>query len=146
MAMQTKQPTHSRQAAPPVRVILREVHQRIECGACYRPFRAGDAATLSPERQPYCERCAELLRLSPQAKPRTLADLAALPPVRVFSMAGPCLTAYRFVKPNRTTYKLAYQNGDRVAFRNEWKGGVHVAPCPSCTDHPHTQYPHGYLD
>lgn len=69
--------------------------------------------------------------------------------VRRFSAYGPCLTEGEFVK--RTARYVVF---------NTWKGGrdytgpqrrvacdaVHVEPCPSCADHPRTQYPHGYMD
>lgn len=69
-----------------------------------------------------------------------------LPHVRVFSRCGPCLTYYRRVRTNRTTITLAYRNGSGVSLDRAYKGSVHEEPCPSCTDHPRTQYPEGYMD
>jgi hypothetical protein len=66
--------------------------------------------------------------------------------VREFSAYGPCLTLGKLV--GRTKKFYAY---------DEWKGGkryegrrrvlqrsTHIEPCPSCRDHPKTQYPNGY--
>lgn len=128
-------------------LVLREIKQPVDCDACYKPFHAGDTVTLDPKGKPMCRECAVLLKLPCCSRPpRNHVELSLLPAVRVFSMAGPCLTMYRLVKANRTTYKLAYRNGDGVSLENVHKGSVHIAPCPSCTDHPRTQYPHGYMD
>ena len=69
-----------------------------------------------------------------------------LKPVRISSMCGPCLTYYRKVKENRTTITVAFQNGSGRSCERVHKGFVHEEPCSSCTDHPKTQYPNGYMD
>jgi hypothetical protein len=61
--------------------------------------------------------------------------------VRFFSTAGPCLPA-TVVRVNRTTYTLNFYGSKQY----ERHSRVHVEPCPSCTDHARTQYPHGYMD
>lgn len=75
--------------------------------------------------------------------------------VREFSRAGPCITLGKLTKETPRFWIYA-----------TWKGGTnygpdehrvskqvpgrycpaHVTPCPSCTDHPKTQYPNGYMD
>ncbi len=69
--------------------------------------------------------------------------------VRQFSPCGPCLTLGKLVRST-----------ERFRVFTEWQGradftgrerriaceSVHLAPCPSCTDHPGTQYPNGYID
>ena len=59
--------------------------------------------------------------------------------VRFFSMAGPCLPA-TVIRENRTTYTLNFYGNKKL----ESKSLVHADPCPSCTDHPQSQYPRGY--
>ncbi len=88
----------------------------------------------------------------PPAANSNVAAVPALPArvmVRRFSPCGPCLTEGAFVR--RTA---------RFVVFTEWKSGndftgrekrlacesVHTEPCPSCTDHPRTQYRHGYMD
>ena len=66
--------------------------------------------------------------------------------VRVFSSAGPCLRFYEFVKENKKTVTLRYKNGDNYSYRREVKSWVHTEPCSSCSDHPQTQYPNGYMN
>ena len=75
--------------------------------------------------------------------------------VREFSAIGPCLTLGKLVRET-----------PRFWVFNPWKGGQlygteekriskrtperysrsHVESCPSCRDHPRTQYPNGYMD
>lgn len=69
--------------------------------------------------------------------------------VRQFSACGPCLSLGKLLRST-----------PRFRVFNEWRGGgdftgrerriacasVHLDPCPSCTDHPQTQYPNGYMD
>lgn len=69
-----------------------------------------------------------------------------LVPVRVFSRCGPCLTQFRRVRTNRTTVTLGFKNGSGYSLDRAYKGSVHEEPCPSCEDHPNTQYPDGYMD
>lgn len=68
------------------------------------------------------------------------------PRVRVFSRCGPCLRQYRHVRTNRTTVTVAFRNGSGYSLERAYKGSVHEEPCPSCEDHPRTQYPDGYMD
>lgn len=65
--------------------------------------------------------------------------------VRKFSMAGPCLTQGELVRETAKFY----------VFRDKYRGNVerklaknraHIEPCHSCTDHPQTSYPYGYMD
>ena len=61
--------------------------------------------------------------------------------VRFFSMVGPCLTA-TVIRRNRTTYTLNFCGSKHY----EQHALVHDTPCHSCTDHPRSQYPNGYMD
>ena len=66
--------------------------------------------------------------------------------VRKFSLAGPCLTLGTLFR--ETSNFLVYEErryGDRL-HRRVAKAKVHTEPCPSCRDHPQTQYPNGYMD
>jgi len=76
----------------------------------------------------------------------TREEFEKLPPVRVWSPVGPCLTFYRLWKENKKTYTLVFWNGDRPAYERVPKFKVHTEPCTSCTDHPQTMYPNGYMD
>ena len=76
----------------------------------------------------------------------TKAEFLKLPTVRVTSSAGPCLTHYRMVRRNKTTVTVACENGDGISTRKVYAFQVHFEPCPCCTDHPRTSYPHGYMD
>jgi hypothetical protein len=58
--------------------------------------------------------------------------------VRFFSMCGPCIPA-TVRKVNRVTVEMAL-------YGKIEKYLVHTKPCPSCTDHPRTQYRDGYMD
>lgn len=74
------------------------------------------------------------------------ACFAGLPEVRIFSVCGPCLTGYRLVRWNGKTASVAWQNGSNLVIDRERRGAVHLRACPSCTDHPRSQYRDGYLD
>ena len=72
--------------------------------------------------------------------------------VRQFSAAGPCLTLGRLYR--QTDSYLYFQpvntpcaNPRRVlkCLPAHWSPH-HTEPCPSCRDHPRTQYPGGYHD
>ncbi len=114
-------------------------HLEACAGGCGQdlPSRHGD--------RPTCEACAQRRRL---------------PLLRRFSPAGPCLTLGRLVRETAKFYVyLAGRNGtsgpaaemiehriikdSREPYRYS---GAHVEPCLSCTDHPQTQYPNGYMD
>ena len=64
--------------------------------------------------------------------------------LREFNRAGPCVPLGGLVK--ETASRFHYRDHDgRV--RMCGKGhGRHLDPCPSCRDHPKTQYPEGYYD
>lgn len=63
--------------------------------------------------------------------------------VREFSMVGPCIRLGEFVK--RTPQRIFYRDRDgAVTCKTSRAGLVHTEPCPSCRDHPQTQYPDGY--
>lgn len=92
-----------------------------------------------------------------EAEARYLADLhnaqceAAPAPVivREFSAAGPCLRLGRLVKTTPQFFLFnPWQGGDRYGeeVRRIARRRHHIEPCPSCTDHPKTMYPHGYMD
>lgn len=75
--------------------------------------------------------------------------------VREFSKAGPCLALGRLVRETKQFYVFnPWRGGDkyedrerRITKRTEKRwSGAHVDPCPSCRDHPQTQYPNGYMD
>lgn len=71
--------------------------------------------------------------------------------LREFSAAGPCLT-YKYGEVVGETPKFwvyrARSNGygEEVGTRRVKKSSVHTEPCLSCTDHPETHYPYGYMD
>lgn len=70
--------------------------------------------------------------------------------LREFSAAGPCLTLGRVVRetPNFWFYRK-WRGGpdfDPAQTRAGKIPGRHTDPCPSCRDHPRTQYPNGYQD
>ena len=77
--------------------------------------------------------------------------------VRQFSRCGPCLTLGQVTKITPRFYFFdewrggdKYEGEKRVARDLSDNGGPwspnHVIPCPSCRDHPKTQYPHGSMD
>ncbi len=76
----------------------------------------------------------------------TKEEFEALPKVRVFSPVGPCLNYFRFVKWNTKTGTVVFWNGNEPSYRRFVKCWIHFEPCSSCVDHPHTQYPYGYMD
>jgi hypothetical protein len=65
--------------------------------------------------------------------------------VREFSRCGPCIPLGRFIKrtPKRVFYLDDYGN---VTCKTSRGHLVHTEPCPSCQDHPQTQYPNEYDD
>jgi hypothetical protein len=74
--------------------------------------------------------------------------------VRQFSRCGPCLTLGRLTKETAQFYCFdewcggdVFQGAKRVRkeLPGQWSPN-HVEPCPSCRDHPRTQYPNGYQD
>jgi hypothetical protein len=69
--------------------------------------------------------------------------------VRQFSVCGPCIPQGRLVRQTAKFYVV--RDGDGREFKlmkrtPERYSPNHVEPCPSCMDHPKTQYPHGYMD
>ena len=69
--------------------------------------------------------------------------------VRRFSPCGPCLTEGKLVKSTARFYVYREWTGmDRFDGRERRvaKHSAHIEPCCSCTDHPSTVYPHGYMD
>lgn len=64
--------------------------------------------------------------------------------VRKFSPAGPCLTQGELVR--ETTKFLVIRDRYTGKVRRMAKDRVHTEPCHSCTDHPQTSYPYGYMD
>jgi hypothetical protein len=79
---------------------------------------------------------------------RNLAAASDLVPgqtVRVWSMAGPCLPAL-LVRVNRTTATVRIGIVGEGSEQKVPLGRVHAEPCSSCTDHPETNYPNGYMD
>lgn len=74
--------------------------------------------------------------------------------VRQFNRAGPCLTLGKLVKETAQFYVFdewcggnVFVGRRRVAKKldGRWSPN-HVEACPSCRDHPQTQYPNGYMD
>jgi hypothetical protein len=68
--------------------------------------------------------------------------------VRRFSVCGPCIPVGELIK--RTEKSLIFRNNRgeikrRGGYRVE-RGLYHTEPCSSCSDHPRTSYPHGYMD
>lgn len=69
------------------------------------------------------------------------------PMVRRFSVAGPCLPIGRLVRETPQFFVIDTPDYSRVQSRRVAKStGVHTVPCPRCTDHPRSDYPHGYVD
>jgi hypothetical protein len=73
--------------------------------------------------------------------------------VREFSAVGPCLTLGKLVRETPRFWVFnEWRGGDHYADKEkriskrtpEHYSGSHVEPCPSCRDHPRTQYPNGY--
>lgn len=72
----------------------------------------------------------------------------AIKTVREFSSAGPCLTLGTLVKQTATTITFQESDGSqnkRGGYRLKC-GLIHIEACPSCRDHPKTQYPNGLMD
>lgn len=68
---------------------------------------------------------------------------AALPAARVVNSCGPCVTFYRALKENRTTWTLVYRNGDGYTAERVQKYAVHFERCTLCAG-PGGSYPDGY--
>ena len=69
--------------------------------------------------------------------------------VRRFSPCGPCLTEGKLVRATAKFYVFRERTGsDRFEGRERRlaKDSAHIEPCCSCTDHPSTVYPNGYMD
>jgi hypothetical protein len=74
--------------------------------------------------------------------------------VREFSRCGPCLTLGRLMRETACFYVFdEWHGGDRYEGEKRIRkrtpdhySGAHIEPCPSCRDHPKTQYPNGYMD
>lgn len=75
--------------------------------------------------------------------------------VREFSTIGPCLRLGELVRKTARFYVYRRWGGadrhddkeSRISIRTEAHySPAHVVPCPSCRDHPKTQYPDGYMD
>src|SRR5688500_6283128 len=63
--------------------------------------------------------------------------------VNFFSSVGPCING-TLVKINRTKARIDMGGGNLT---DEYHGMIHKpGTCPSCTSHPRTQYPNGYMD
>lgn len=104
-------------------------------------------------KQPYVQ---DLLKefkngLSEQALTKLARDVGFLEPeplpafklgkrIRKFSFAGPCLDFYGQVADETPLYFI---NEDGKKF---FKENYHIEPCTSCTDHPQTNYPEGYMN
>jgi hypothetical protein len=67
--------------------------------------------------------------------------------VRQFSPCGPCLTLGTLTKDLPKSYRFNDHYGRTgIVRKGEFWSKVHIEPCPSCLDHPQTQYPNGYMD
>jgi len=69
--------------------------------------------------------------------------------VREFSRCGPCLTLGALLYETPAFYCYAHHDGGvkKIRKRTEARySPAHIEPCPSCRDHPKTQYPDGYMD
>jgi hypothetical protein len=71
--------------------------------------------------------------------------------LRDFSPIGPCLPQGEITRETPTMIVVAERHGGKerriMKAGQRWRARLlHVAPCPSCTDHPRTQYPRGYED
>ena len=69
--------------------------------------------------------------------------------VRKFSMSGPCIVLGNVTGDSDKS--VSYTDPMTFLSRNVKKSqirasSVHLEPCVSCMDHPHTQYPNGYVD
>jgi hypothetical protein len=70
--------------------------------------------------------------------------------LREFSPCGPCLDLGEVVRitPKGVAYRdrsgRLQRRGGR-AWKPDGTGRLHTTPCHSCMDHPHTQYPNGYM-
>ena len=81
---------------------------------------------------------------------------ARLDPVGKFarrsSPCGPCFVSSgvkssgRIVRQTAKFYVVVGEIHQYAKERRVRKDKVHLRPCPSCTDHPRTQYPRGYED
>ncbi len=76
------------------------------------------------------------------------ADSAVGRTLRRFSTAGPCLTRGVVVRETAKflVYRDRWSQGAERRVKKDGERLVHTRPCVSCTDHPKTQYPHGYMD
>ena len=74
----------------------------------------------------------------------TQAQFEALPRVKVNSSAGPCLSFYRFLRGNKKTTTVVFQNGDGYTSRLVRSRDVHTALCSLCSGG--DSYPRGYQD
>jgi len=74
------------------------------------------------------------------------------PMVRQFSVVGPCLTLGRVYRETERYWFFQPINRPCGTPRRVMKclpahwSPHHTEPCPSCVDHPHTQYRSGYQD
>jgi hypothetical protein len=68
--------------------------------------------------------------------------------VRTFSRAGPCITEGKLIKTTAKFYVFEeWRGGETYSGRKKiFCSKAHIEPCPSCADHPKTQYPNGYMD
>lgn len=75
--------------------------------------------------------------------------------LREFNSAGPCITLGQVIgrTPKSVKFLATVWEGGKMVKRPKRRGGhrlalglLHTEPCPSCMDHPRTQYPDGYWD
>jgi hypothetical protein len=72
--------------------------------------------------------------------------------VREFSRCGPCIVLGKLVKETASFYVFEENYGgapvrSKIRKRTDARySPAHIEPCPSCRDHPRTQYPDGYMD
>jgi hypothetical protein len=64
--------------------------------------------------------------------------------VRKFSPVGPCIEQGVLIGQTAKFYCFVdrFERGNTRRLGKTW--AVHIEPCPSCRDHPRTQYPNGY--
>ena len=69
--------------------------------------------------------------------------------LRQFSPAGPCLTVIEGCGPiirETAHFWIVKRPGAKEQRVSKHGHRAHTEPCRSCTDHPSTSYPHGYMD
>ena len=70
--------------------------------------------------------------------------------VRKFSLCGPCINQGELIRETAKFYvfhdRFHTDHIERKARKSNKWSDYHIDPCPSCRDHPQTQYPNGYMD